>query len=136
MPSRVLLVDPTEVVQNGIRALLNEEEELRLCTTVGSASEAYRAIRACAPDLVIISLLLEDTGGLDFLEDLRTSHPDLPVLVFGRYDHAEVAKNALATGADGYVPKNASVETLIESLHRVIAGDTYVGTGSADGNEC
>jgi DNA-binding NarL/FixJ family response regulator len=75
---------------------------------------------------VILSLSLEETGGLNFLEELRVSHPDLPVLMFGRYDQAEVAKRALAIGADGYVPKTAPTETLIESLHRVIDGDTYV----------
>jgi len=128
MPSRVLLADPVQVVQNGIRALLSDEEELRVCTTVGSAAEAHRAIREYAPDLVILSLSLEETGGLSFLEDLRTSYSDLPVLVFGRYDQAEVAKRALAVGANGYVPKNAPTETLIDALHQVIDGDTYVGT--------
>ncbi|WP_251980337.1 response regulator [Salinibacter ruber] len=126
MPSRILLADPVLVVQNGIRALLSDEEELRICTTVGSAVEAHRALREYAPDLVILSLSLEETGGLNFLEELRVSHPDLPVLVFGRYDQAEVAKQALAIGADGYVPKTTPIDTLIESLHRVLDGDTYV----------
>jgi DNA-binding NarL/FixJ family response regulator len=128
MPSRILLADPIPVVQNGARDLLSDEEELRICTIVGSASEAHRAIRENAPDLVILSLSLEETGGLNFLEELRVSHPDLPVLVFGRYDQAEVVKRALAIGADGYVAKNAPAETLIEALHHVIDGETYVGT--------
>jgi DNA-binding NarL/FixJ family response regulator len=126
MPSRILLADPVLVVQNGMRAILKGEDDLEVCRVVGSAPEAHRAIRRSAPDLVITSLSLEDTGGLDFVEDLRASHPDLPVLVFGRYDQAEIAKRALAVGADGYVPKSAPTETLIESLHRVIDGDTYV----------
>jgi len=128
MPSCILLADPVVAVQNGMRALLSHEEELKVCTTVGSASEARRAIREYAPDLVVLSLSLEETGGLSFLEELRISYSDLPVLVFGRYDQAEVAKRALAVGADGYVPKNAPAGTLIESLHHVIDGGTYVGT--------
>lgn len=132
MPLRVLLADPIEVVQDGVRAILKGEDDLEVSRVVGSAPEAHRAIRKSAPDLVITSLSLEETGGLSFLEDLRASHPDLPVLVFGRYDQPEVAKRALAVGADGYVPKNAPIGTLIGALHHVIDGGTYFGPGSAD----
>lgn len=128
---RVLLVDDHPLMLAGLREVVlslgREVEVINAC----SEDEA-RGCLAHAPDLdlLVLDLHLSASGneneGFELLQDLRKSHPALPVLVVSASDRAVDMGRALSMGAMGFVSKRLGPEILRDAMERVLAGEVYV----------
>lgn len=118
----VLIVDRQPLFRLGLVGLVESETELRVCDEVESAEAALEAIRKKGPDLVILDLALEDTGGLEFLKDLKIRYPDLPCLVLTHRDESYYAERAIRAGALGFLMKDAPVQQVRWAIEQVRLG--------------
>lgn len=104
-PISVLVVDESEAFLASTLRWIESREDLRLAGTARSASEALDAVARCAPDLVIVEAVLQGTDGFQLAREikLRAGAPLVLLVTF----HASVAvrDEALAAGADGFLPK-------------------------------
>ena len=123
---RVLLVDDHAIVRHGIRMLIDEAADLRVCGEATDAVEALRYVDELGPDVVLVDLSLGTSSGIDLLKELKTRHPQLPTLVVSMHDEAVYAERALRAGARGFVGKHERSETLLAAIRRVLAGEVHV----------
>ena len=77
-------------------------------------------------DLVLWALLKPGCTDVDLIERIVKAYPTLPVLVLTMHADPHVARRALEAGAKGYLTKDISTELLIEAVHHVAAGRSYV----------
>jgi two-component system nitrate/nitrite response regulator NarL len=124
-PTRVLLVDDHPMVVAGLRALLAPMPALAVVATAGTAAEAYAAVAAHRPDVVLLDLNLPDESGLDVCRRLVAEYPGLKILALTTLNEKSYVTRMMAQGAAGYVLKNASPEELAEAIARVQAGKKY-----------
>jgi DNA-binding NarL/FixJ family response regulator len=99
---------------------------------------ALHAIVDAHPDLELLLLDLHMPGATGFsaLVHIRGQHPGLPIIVVSAHEEAGIIRRAIAHGASGYIPKSASVETIVDAVRRVVDGDVWIpasvhGAGSA-----
>ncbi|WP_374469409.1 response regulator [Phenylobacterium sp.] len=78
-----------------------------------------------AVDLVLLDLRMPDCDGFTGLLTLRAEFPAAPVVVVSASEDDETVRRALAFGASGFIPKSASLETMVEALETVLAGDAW-----------
>lgn len=123
---KVLLVDDHPIVRNGLAQLISQEPDLAVCGGAGSAGEAMAAIGRDEPDLVVVDISLKSANGIELTKAIRTRRPSLPVLVLSMHDEALYAERALRAGANGYVMKAESPETVLHAIREVLSGDLYV----------
>jgi DNA-binding NarL/FixJ family response regulator len=123
--TRVLLVDDHPMVVAGLRALLAPMPALAVVATAGTAAEAYAAVAAHRPDVVLLDLNLPDESGLDVCRRLVSEYPSLKILALTTLNEKSYVTRMMAQGAAGYVLKNASPEELAEAIARVQAGKKY-----------
>lgn len=123
---RVLIVDDHPIVRQGLRRMIEPEPDLVVCGEVQTEREARSAIRALAPDVVIVDISLGQGDGLELVRDVHAQHPDLPMLVLSMHDELIYAERLLAAGASGYIMKQAASELLLIALRQVLAGGTYL----------
>ncbi len=85
-----------------------------------SADEALDAIRgnALAPDAVISDIRMPGSDGLSLLNQMKSSHPDLPVLIMTAFSDLDSTVSAFEAGAFEYIPKPFDVDTVIEQVRR------------------
>ena len=124
-PTRVLLVDDHPMVVAGLRALLAPMPALAVVATAGTAAEAYAAVAAHRPDVVLLDINLPDESGLDVCRRLVSEYPGLKILALTTLNEKSYVTRMMAQGAAGYVLKNASPEELAEAIARVQAGKKY-----------
>jgi two-component system response regulator DevR len=123
MSIRVLVVDDHELVREGIKVLLSQEDDL---IVVGEAADGESALARCrelVPDVVVLDLKLP---GIDGLEVCRTLHAELPkvaVLMLTTFDDAEMVLSAVRAGAKGYVVKDVHSMDLKRSIRAVARGE-------------
>jgi DNA-binding NarL/FixJ family response regulator len=79
-------------------------------------------------DCLLLDISLPDRNGLDLLPDIRHLQPSLKILVVTMHLDRYLAAACLASGAHGYLPKNASQQELLYALARVLAGHQYVSS--------
>lgn len=142
-PTRVLIVDDHPMVAEGIRAILETYDDIRVIGTLANGREAVEAAPALAPDVILLDLNMPRMGGLTATELLLERLPDTRILILSMHDSAEYIATALRHGAMGYVLKDVPIEEVKLAIDRVMAGERYLCTGAtaslnpgtADGRE-
>jgi len=123
---RVLIVDDHPIVRQGLRRLIESEPDLEVCGETDTAREAKSLIRALAPDAVIIDISLRQGDGLELLADTRAKYRSLPMLVLSMHDEVIYAERVIASGASGYIMKQAASEQFLVALRQVLGGGVYL----------
>src|SRR6201990_2351306 len=123
---RVLIVDDHPIVRQGLRRMIEPEPDLVVCGEVQTEREARAAIRALAPDVVIVDLSLAQGDGLELVRDVHAQQPELPMLVLSMHDELIYAERLLAAGVRGYSIKQDAFQQLLVALRKVLAGGVYL----------
>jgi DNA-binding NarL/FixJ family response regulator len=127
---RVVLVDDTA----DLRLLLRTALHLHGYEVVGEAGDGAAGIevaRAERPDLVLLDLSMPVMDGLEALPHLREALPDAVIVVLSGFGAQQMAEQAMARGADGYLQKGASLASVIASLDEAMARRATAGVDGA-----
>ncbi|MFZ4517419.1 MAG: response regulator [Microthrixaceae bacterium] len=119
---RVLLADDHQILREGIRRGLESAGE----TVVGEASDGEEAVtlaRETVPDIVVMDLSMPVLDGVGATERIRTELPEVKVVVLTMHDDPERTRAALQAGASAYLTKGTSFADVLDTLHRVQAGE-------------
>jgi DNA-binding NarL/FixJ family response regulator len=122
-PPRLVICDDHRMVADSFRRML--EPTYTVAGVVASGAELLAFLRATEVDIVLLDLALPDISGLELLKSVREVQPRLKILVFTMYQDRVLADACLHDGADGFVPKIAGMEELLDAIGRVLAGECY-----------
>jgi DNA-binding NarL/FixJ family response regulator len=122
----VLIVDDHAVVRSGLRLLLAAEGDIEPVGEAGSARDAVFQARALEPDVILIDVVMPDGSGIDAIPQLLHEHPDVKVLVLSMQDDPQYVRQAFASGASGYVLKEAADAEVVGAIREVARGGSYV----------
>jgi DNA-binding NarL/FixJ family response regulator len=124
----VLLVDDQTLVRHGIKSLLSLSPVINV---VGEADNGLKALEfLCntkAPvDLVLMDIRMPKMTGIEALIAMRKQDIATPVIMLTTFDDHESVMQSIKSGAKGYLLKDVSLETLVESIETVHKGDTLI----------
>ena len=132
---RIMLVDDHAIVRQGLRAVLEREQDLTVVGEASTADEALAVVDRCEPVVVLLDLKLscggDDTEGLQLCEELTRSHTDVGVLVLTTFLEDGLVVEALRRGARGYVVKDVDTTELVRSIRAVARRETAFDSRSA-----
>lgn len=125
-PVRILLVDDHKVLRDGLRVLLESEDDLRVVGEAGTAAQAIADARSLQPDVIVMDLGLPDMSGIDAIRAIRAHDPAARIVVLSMYSRREFVVPAIEAGSDGYVPKSATHTSLLQAIRTVLRGERYL----------
>jgi len=123
---RVCLVDDHELVRAGIASLLGFVDDVEVVAEAADGVEALEVIERVCPDVVLLDVRLPRIDGLSVLRELQRSGTSVAVVLLTTFDDDRVLREGLATGARGFLLKDATVEQLAAAIKKVAAGETYL----------
>ena len=129
---RIVLIDDHAVVRTGYRRLLSAEADFEVVGEAASADEANALVQRTQPDLALVDLNLKGSSGLEAIRGMLARKPGLRVLVLSMYDGAGHVRQALKSGAHGYLTKFSEPDDVIDALRRVAAGRRAFSADVAD----
>lgn len=129
-PIRVVLADDHDLVRCGIRLLL-EQGDIEVVGEARDGEELLAVVRQEKPDVVLTDIDMPLMDGLRATEVLREHHPATKVLVLSAHDEASLLRQAVASGADGYLLKNAPSHELGQAVRAVASSGQYFSAGIA-----
>ncbi len=122
----VLLVDDHHVLRDGLKALLEIEQDIEIIGEAATGQEAIDLSRSLQPDIIIMDLGLPDMSGFKAIELIRAEHVELRIVVLSMHVQREFVVKAIELGCNAYVPKSTTHDSLLESIRVVRAGGTYL----------
>jgi DNA-binding response OmpR family regulator len=111
---KILIVEDEPDIARGLRDALDFEGFD--VSAVGTGNEGIATVRSTTPDLVILDLMLPDQNGFQVCEQIRASHPTLPVIMLTARSQEADKIRGLEVGADDYVTKPFSVGELVARI--------------------
>jgi DNA-binding NarL/FixJ family response regulator len=123
---RRLLVDDHVIVREGMRAVLEEENDLAVVGECGSGDEALAVCEQLAPDLVLLDLNMPGISPVDTIRGLKRLIPAVRVMVFTSFSDDELLRDTLDAGATGFLLKDALQDELLRAIRSVAAGLPYL----------
>ena len=122
----IVLVDDHAMLLDGLRNLIEADDQLKVNATAGTVEDGVRAVGQHKPDLLISDYNLPDGDGLSLIQKTRRLAPNLKVIVLSMHDEPHLVKEILKEGVNGYVLKKDSKDELIKAIYEVRAGRIYL----------
>lgn len=123
---RILVADDHAVVREGIKRLLADTVDLIVAGEARNGQEVFTQVNTRTWDVLLLDITMPDRNGLEILEELRETHPTLPVLVFSMHAEPQYARQAFKVGATGYLTKDSVAAELADALRSVAQGRRYI----------
>ncbi len=118
----VLVVDDQAIVRDGLTAVLSLTEGIEIAGEAENGRQAVEMVDRLEPDVVLMDLRMPEMDGAEATAALRTSHPDVAVLVLTTFDDDDSIARALASGARGYLTKDAGREEVAAAIRTAATG--------------
>jgi len=123
---RIMLVDDHEVVRQGLRALLESENDLDVVAEAGDGNQAIDTARAHEPDVVVMDVRMPDMSGVEACRGIRDLRPETQVIMLTSYSDDEALFNSIMAGAAGFVLKQIRGSDLVDAIRKVGSGQSLL----------
>jgi DNA-binding NarL/FixJ family response regulator len=128
MAVRVLLADDHQIVRQGLRALL-EREGFDVVGEAADGREAVRLAQQSHPDVAILDLAMPSLNGVDAAKQIFQVSPRTRTILLTMHTEDQYVLPALQAGIKGYVLKTKAAGDLVQAIHDVSQGKTYLSPG-------
>lgn len=122
---RILIADDHQLVREGIESMLSGVQDIEVVATVSSGEEAINRVRNDKPDVVLLDILMPAMNGIEAARWIKEIDEHARVIMLTMEISKDYVTAAIKSGVDGYLPKNISKETLLESVRSVYGGERY-----------
>lgn len=129
---RVLIADDHPVVRKGLSLILRDADGIEVAGEADNAQQVIQFLERQAVDVLVLDIGMPGRSGLELLQDLRKSHPALPVLILSQYPEEQIAVRAIRLGAAGYLNKESAPEQLVDAVRRVHQGRKFLTPSLAE----
>ena len=123
---RVVIADDHLVVREGLKLILETEEDFELVGQAHDGVTAVQLVREVEPDLILMDLRMPGMGGIEAIEQIHDTNPDTAVVILTTYDEDDLMIRGLQAGARGYLLKDVDRETLFHTMRAAVRGNTVL----------
>ncbi len=123
---RVLLADDHTIVRQGLRALLDSQEDIEVVGEAENGRQTFEKTKQIVPDIVVLDITMPNLNGIEATRQIKKLNPEIKVIVLTVHDNEEYVHQALHAGASGYLLKESAVSDLVSAIHAVKKGDIFL----------
>jgi DNA-binding NarL/FixJ family response regulator len=131
-PLRVMLVDDHEIVRDGIKTMLDPEDDIVVTAEAGSVIEAVEEAERTRPDVIVMDVRLTDGSGIEATREILAKHPETRVLMLTSFADDEALFASIMAGASGYVLKQVRSGELLRAIKSVGEGQSLLDPAVTD----
>ncbi len=124
--TRMVLADDHPIFLAGVRKLLETETGLEIVGEARTGLQAFTVVKQTRPDLLLLDIAMPELNGIALSRRLETDCPSVRRLFLTLHEERSFIRQALETGASGYVLKTSAAENLLPAIRAVMVGGMYV----------
>jgi DNA-binding NarL/FixJ family response regulator len=119
---RVLVVDDHPAFRKALASALRLVGDIEVAGEASGGEDACIGAKELQPDVVLMDLSMPDISGIEAMQRIHSSTPDLPVVILTAHADEGVERAARGAGASGFVAKGRGLQDILLALHEVTAG--------------
>jgi DNA-binding NarL/FixJ family response regulator len=124
-PIAVILVDDHAILRQGLRLLIEENEDIQIVGEAKSGREAIKIAEHLKPDVVVMDIAMPLMNGIQATRHILKASPKTKILILSAHSDSEYVEQVVEVGASGYLLKQSSGEILAEAVRELKKGNTF-----------
>jgi DNA-binding NarL/FixJ family response regulator len=126
-PIRILIADDHRIVRDGLRLILESQEEFSLAGEAADGEEAVRLAAELHPDVILMDLRMPRMDGIAAIEEIRKRDLKTGIVILTTYNEDDLMIRGLRAGALGFLLKDTDRETLFRVIRSAARGESWTG---------
>ena len=126
MAIRVFLIDDEELLTESMEIILTVKGQMEVVGVAKDGKEALDRLQWITADIALVDLNMKGMGGIELIPKLKELYPEMKLLVLTTFYDDHYITEALVGGADGYLLKDSSGDTIIKAIHQLLAGQSVL----------
>jgi DNA-binding NarL/FixJ family response regulator len=123
MPVRILIADDQTLMRDGLKTILDLEDDMEVVGTASNGLEALEMTEKLKPDAVLMDIRMPVMDGVECTRLIKKKFPDIAVIMLTTFNDEEYIIQALTYGASGYLLKDMQGDKLIQAIREGVRGD-------------
>lgn len=123
---RILIVDDDALIRDGLKIILDTEEDMEVVGTASNGEEAFRLCKEFSPDIVIMDIRMPVMDGVLGTKLIKENFKFIKIVLLTTFKDDEYIREAVKYGAEGYILKNQSADSIIETLRMIYKGNVVL----------
>ncbi|MGB7537489.1 MAG: response regulator transcription factor [Anaerolineales bacterium] len=125
-PVRILIADDHRIVREGLRLILESQEEFTLLGEAADGADAVRMAEELHPDVILMDLRMPEMDGITAIEKIRGRDPQAAIVILTTYNEDDLMVRGLRAGARGFLLKDTDRETLFRTIRSAARGEALL----------
>jgi DNA-binding NarL/FixJ family response regulator len=126
MDYTIILADDHTLIREGIRKIIETASGLKVVGEARDGHQLLRKVKKHNPDMVIMDISMPGMRGIEAAREVKARYPATRILILSMHKNEEFLSLALEAGADGYLLKEDTGESLLQAIDRIRDGQTYL----------
>lgn len=122
----LILIEDHAMVRAGFRMLLEAQPDMAIIGEAESGAEGLAMLETVLPDVILLDVSMPEMGGAEVAETIKTQYPEVRILAVTIHDNQAYLLQMLDAGVDGYLPKRAAADELVNAVRAVHSGERYI----------
>ena len=128
---RVLLVDDHEMVRRGLGVFVQSFDDLNLVGEVVNGKEALDFLADTTADVILMDIMMPVMGGIEAIQEIQSRWPEIKILAMTSFEDEDLVKDAISSGAIGFLMKNATIDELAAAIRNAHVGKATLAPEAA-----
>lgn len=124
----ILIADDHPIFRMGLKDILHRAFPKAKIYECHNGAEALENIIKHEPEISVLDINMPELNGLDVCKQVLRQRPEARIIILTMYSEKEMIKNAMLSGALGYILKDNAVDEITECIQTVVSGDRYMGS--------
>ena len=131
-PVSILLIDDHDMVIEGMKAILQQIENVQVVATANNAFDAISILKKTKVDLCFLDINLPDVSGIDLCLKIRNEFPKIYIIALSTFNQRSYVTQMMQNGASGYLLKSTSKEEIEDAIKTVLNGKLFFNVTTID----
>ena len=128
---KILLVEDHAIVRQGLRLILEQEQDIKVVGEAQDSEEAYRMAKELHPDIVVMDIALPGASGVEATRRIKEELPQVHIVALTVHSEDEYILAMLRAGAEGYLVKDSIAAELVHAVRAVSQGQSILCPAAA-----
>lgn len=132
MKTSLFIVDDHVLIIEGIKSMLQDEQDISLLGHAYDAASCLRFLQHQQPDVILMDINLPDLSGIELCKQVFSQYPAIRIIGLSTYNQLSFITKMLNNGALGYMLKNATKGEFLSAIHTVMQGRQYLSFDASE----
>ncbi len=132
MKTKIVIADDHKIMREGLKALIEKQPDMEVAAEAQDGLTATKLARKLLPQVIIMDIGMPEMNGIDATRQIISENKEIKIIALSMHSDRRFVLEMLKAGASGYLLKDSAFEELVNAVHTVMSGQSYLSPRITD----